>query len=83
MNKVEKYHQYVIEDLVKKTNIDYDKKILHFPSLPSSFLSLLFYNSPSPPTFFSSYVESMYALKGDEIKIIWEQYWDRVSLVVS
>ena len=89
MNKVEKYYNYIVDNLVKDTRIDYDKERIYFP-----FYSLPFYpSSPSlpfphhfplfPPSFFSSYVEGRYGIKKEDIQLLWDQYKQRVQEIIE
>jgi len=89
--KVKKYVDYVVNDLVKKTEIDIDNELIYFPyttlpfapkidigRVPISSRSLLFF-LPNFPRFVS-YVEKTYGVGMiEEINIIWDQY--RVKLI--
>ena len=88
MDKVEKYYQYVIKDLVKDPRIDYEEKRIYLlplspplllfplPIYPSSLYSLLTLS-------FSSYVEGRYGLKGDEVNNIWDLYKERIKEIIE
>ena len=79
-----KYLDKVIGSLVRSTKIDYEKKLLLFPFLPSSlsFLSLpslpfsvTLPHSPHshsfpPPSFFSSYCKNTFGLTEDECRYV-------------
>jgi hypothetical protein len=89
MNKVEKYHQYVIDDLVKDTRIDYDKEKIYLPfrvsstSFSSSSTSFSFFHLFLLPLPFYSYVEGKYGLKDDGVQNIWDQYKQRVQKILE
>ena len=83
-----KYLDKVIGSLVRSTKIDYEKKLLLFPFLPSSlsFLSLpslpfsvtllpsFHFSSVPPPTFFSSYCKNTFGLTKEEINYVFIQW---------
>ena len=73
MDKKEKYYNYVVNDLVKKTEIDYDEGRIYTPfSPPLSFT--FFFSSPSLDSFFSDHCKGVYGLNIHEIKYVWEEY---------
>ena len=83
MNKKEKYYNYVVEDLVSKTEIDYDQEIikLTYPSFPLPLLLFLFLSSPSHS--FSNYIKKMYGAHSEEIEIIWKLYKERIQSLIN
>ena len=81
MDKKEKYINYVVEDLISKTEIDYDQEKIKFPSTPlfhSPLRSFLSYFLPS----FSNYIKEMYGAHDEEIKIIWKLYKERIQSII-
>ena len=81
--KQEKYYSYVVEDLVSKTEIDYDQEIIKFPfSFASFFLpfsSLPFI--PLSPYFsfaFSSYLLGRYAIN-EGLSELWGLYINKIK----
>tara|TARA_B110000211_G_scaffold17441_1_gene18185 strand:- start:47 stop:391 length:345 start_codon:yes stop_codon:yes gene_type:complete len=85
MDKKERYYNFIVDDMVKKTEIDHDKKRIKFPSLPISisFLSLLF---PLPPLFlslFSKHVIERYGVHDEEMEIIWNLYKERIQSLIK
>ena len=84
MDNKEKYINYVVDDLVKDTEMDYYKQSIKFP-FPSFFSSLhynLFISIPLLSTF-SKYVEEKYGTRDEEIQIIWEQYRERLKSLIK
>ncbi len=84
MNKQEKYINYIVDDLVKKTEIDYDKEKIISPFLPFYIYSPLFI-SPTP-IFFSSiskYVKDSYGARDEEIETIWERYKQIIKSLIN
>ena len=78
-----KYLDKVIGSLVRGTNIDYEKKLLHPPYSSSLLLSLPFsvtllpsfhFSSVPPPTFFSSYCKNTFGLTKEEINYVFIQW---------
>jgi len=85
MNKKEKYINYVVEDLVSKTEIDYDQEIIKypfyhsFPSISPPLNSLLF---PSLIPF-ANHVRKVYGAHSEEIEIIWKLYKERIQSLIN
>jgi len=74
--KLEKYYNYVVDDLVNNTNIDYDNGRIIAPFLypPNmNFHKEFYFNLFSHPSF-KPHVISMYGIKEDEVKDLWERY---------
>jgi|TARA_R110000796_G_scaffold233426_1_gene351956 hypothetical protein len=78
MNKKEKYINYIVADLVKNTEIDYDQEIIKYP------YHLTF--SPSYPLLhpytyilLSKYIKEIYGARDEEIEIIWKLYKERIE----
>jgi hypothetical protein len=84
MDKKEKYINYVVDDLVKNTEIDHDQETIKFPFLhsPSSYFSLPpFY--PYLFTFSIKYVKTRYGARYEEIKIIFILYKERIQSLIK
>tara|TARA_B110000211_G_scaffold198737_1_gene228801 strand:- start:918 stop:1163 length:246 start_codon:yes stop_codon:yes gene_type:complete len=78
MDKKEKYYNYVVNDIVKNTDIDYDREKIKFPFYNNSiFFSFL----PLSSLFsrFSKHVIERYGVHDEEIKIIWYQYKEKIQ----
>jgi hypothetical protein len=94
MDKKEKYYSYVVEDLIKNTEIDYEQGKIKLPfyyryiffssSLLHTFLTPL---PPSPylHTFsrFSKHVIERYGVHDEEIKIIWNLYKEKIQPLIK
>ena len=82
MNKKEKYINYVVEDLVSKTKIDYDQEKIKYPYLPN-----LFHLPQHPilyPIFsFRNYLKERYGAHSEEIDIIWKLYKERIQSLIN
>jgi hypothetical protein len=73
MNKKEKYYNYVVNDLVKRSDINYDNKEVTFP-FDSTFSSVnyrIFLLRSKPSNGFSSHVITRYGVNDDEVEMIW------------
>ena len=79
MDKKEKYINFIIEDLVSKTEIDYEQGKIKFPFFPLSFP--LYYSPLLFPSFssFSNYIKEKYGAHSEEIEIIWKLYKERIK----
>jgi hypothetical protein len=82
--KQEKYYSYVVEDLIKNTEIDYDQEIIKFPFTYSPILILLlsspFFPSLSYPylSSFSSYLLGRYAIN-EGLSELWGLYINKIK----
>tara|TARA_R110000751_G_scaffold58320_2_gene123199 strand:+ start:1430 stop:1675 length:246 start_codon:yes stop_codon:yes gene_type:complete len=79
MNKKEKYIKYIVGDLVKKTEIDYDQEKIKYPF--SLYLISLF--SPITPSSFRNYLKERYGAHSEEIEIIWNQYREKILTIIG
>ena len=84
--KQEKYYSYVVEDLIKNTEIDYDQEIIKFPfssffsSLPPSIIlpSSSPFTLPSPFFYFSNYLLGRYAIN-EGLSELWGLYINKIK----
>ena len=81
MNKKEKYINFIVDDMIKKTEIDYEQGKIKYPShltlLPSSFF-------PSFLTFsFRNYLKERYGAHSEEIEFIWKLYKERIESLIN
>jgi hypothetical protein len=95
MDKKEKYYNYVVNDIVKNTEIDYDQEKIKFPFSYQSHLfsstTLHTFLTPSSSllsyfhTFsrFSKHVKERYGVHDEEIKIIWYQYKEKIQPLIK
>tara|TARA_R110002126_G_scaffold218330_1_gene364049 strand:+ start:1266 stop:1517 length:252 start_codon:yes stop_codon:yes gene_type:complete len=82
MSKKEKYYNYVVNDLVSKTEIDHDKKRIKFP-FHSLYTSFFYSFPPSPILLFSKYITERYGTHDGEIKIIWNLYKEKIHSLIK
>ena len=88
MNKKEKYINYVVDDLVKNTEIDHDQETIKFPFY---YFSFLFHTHPffsSLPAlsyliFFSKHAIERYGVHDEEMEIIWNQYREKILTIIG
>jgi len=78
-NKIKTYLDRVVIELVKDTEIDYEKKKISFLFFPSSKYNTrfsLFFSIPFPhsSSFFYSYCIDTFGLTEDEIDYVWKEY---------
>ena len=89
MNKKEKYINYIVEDMIKNTEIDYDREkikysstFLHFPFILFPFYYfLLLFSSPLPS--FSKHVIERYGIHDNDVDIIWKLYKGKIKEVID
>lgn len=95
--KQEKYINFVIEDILKYTEIDYDARTVQtpFPLILSSrklthphFITLDFNIFPitdfySIRSSFSQYIIGKYGVHDDELVRIWYEYRDRIKPLIQ
>ena len=88
MNRQEKYIEYIVDHLVKKTEIDYHQEEIKYPFFPPFFNSYLFPPNPFPassPLFhpLSNHLKEKYGARDEEIKIIWDIYRERILSLID
>ena len=84
MDKKERYYNYVIDDLVKKTKIDHERELIKYP-YTHNLTSLSFFTIFSvfnshylfPP--FIKHCEDVYGLNEQEIDYVWGEYKDIIN----
>ena len=88
MDKKEKYIKFIVDDLVKKTEIDYDEKYMKFPFFFSKSSYVTF--SPTPPfsiflpkRHFSIYLKDTYGVTDEEVKNIYNLYKERIKSLIN
>ena len=88
--KLEKYIEYIVSDLVKKTEIDYDNERIIFPFSNIDYnltLTLPTFPSTSYLTFphhpFSNHIKGRYGVRDEEIGTIWDRYKEIIQSMVS
>jgi hypothetical protein len=85
MNKQEKYINYIVGDLVKKTEIINDRVTYPF-DVGTTSGDLAFTNPQYISHFkyvFPKYIIERYGVKDDEIKTIWKQYKERILSLIK
>jgi hypothetical protein len=88
MSKKEKYYNYVVNDLVSKTEIDNDQEKIKFPFLLLHPFPFFYYHPHFPlstylfPSFIK-YVKTRYGAHDGEIKIIWNLYKERIHSLIK
>tara|TARA_R110002126_G_scaffold197188_1_gene345091 strand:+ start:642 stop:905 length:264 start_codon:yes stop_codon:yes gene_type:complete len=85
MTKKEKYYNYVVEDLIKKTEIDYDQEIIKYPHLNFPYPSLIprMATSSYSELRFSDHIQGKYGIQEDEVGMVWGQYMIRLQTLIN
>ncbi len=75
-SKLEKYYNHIVNDLIKRTEIDYEEEEITFPffTLYSSFHTVNLILMISPTDDFIVYVSNMYGVTDDEMIFVWDMY---------
>ena len=84
MDKKEKYINYIVEDMIKNTEIDYDREKIKYP-FSSSFYLFRFILYPHSPFFsnFSKYITERYGIHDEDVDIIWKLYKGKIKEVID
>lgn len=88
-NKLERYYDYIVSELLENTIIDMDKRFYKFPFMYSSVrfnmdvmdLTISIYSSPTNSNLFGhfyNYVNDMYGVKPEEVMTLWKRYIDKL-----
>lgn len=85
MNKLEKYINYIVEDLVNNTEIDYLKRTFNFPFFPTSTNTTLEYvkDQYAPPGLLYNYLQLRYGSRKEEVKIVWNIFKERILSLIK
>ena len=89
MSKQDKYINYIVDNLVKNTEIDYEEERINYPFfLHSSPVYFPFLHLSSSTFFylyfsFTEYVKETYGTKDEEIQTIWDQYKERIQTLIN
>ena len=81
MDKKEKYINYVVEDLISNTEIDYDQKKIKYPFSPYIFFNYFFLTFIF--TSFSKYVIERYGIHDNDVDNTWEIYKGKIKEVID
>ena len=82
----ENYYNYVVDDLVKKTEIKESERRMKFPTVPFFYSLYFIFTSRSSHNFFllfSKYLKGMYGTHDEEIQIIWDLYKERMTTLIN
>ena len=79
MNTKEKYYNFIIDDLVRNTEMDYEKEEIlppfYFFNPPSfHFFANSILHSYSIPVTFTKHVTELYGVRDEEVDFIWDLY---------
>ena len=83
MNKEEKYYNYVVDDLVKNTEIDHDQETIKFPFYYNYTPFPFVLHSHTISTIFSKHVIERYGVHDEEMRIIWNQYREKILTIIG
>ena len=84
MDKKEKYINFIVDDMIKKTDIDYDREKIKYPF--SSSFSFFFFPFHLPSyliTSISKYVIERYGIHDNDVDIIWKLYKGKIKEVID
>ena len=85
MDKKEKYINFIVDDLVKNTEIDYVNGYVRAPFLypPSmNFHKKFYFNLYSHPSFMP-HIKEKYGARNAEVLTIWGEYKERIKTLIN
>ena len=87
-----KFLHKVLDQIVRETEIDYDRRVMGAPFFvpfpPSlSFLrplsrALSLFLDSNPPFFFTKHCVEVYGLNDDEVEYLWDRYRDIIKDII-
>ena len=87
MDKKERYYNFIVDDLIKKTEIDDNKRIISFPPKPHllsrryiHYSEVIFLKLSS---VFYTYILKRYGVQNDEVEMIWGLYRERILTLIN
>jgi len=81
MNNKERYINFIVDDLISKTEIDYEKEKIKFPfRSPTPLISFSSYLSVFP---FARYVIERYGTRDEEVHTIFGVYKERLQNLIN
>tara|TARA_R110000803_G_scaffold203140_1_gene268568 strand:- start:1043 stop:1318 length:276 start_codon:yes stop_codon:yes gene_type:complete len=89
MNGKERYYNYIVDDLMKTTEINVDVGTIHLPIHPMLFMYPLSdiirfdWRSPRINRLLTKTCISKYGAKEAEIQTIWKLYRERILKLIS
>tara|TARA_R110000868_G_scaffold347143_1_gene608239 strand:- start:603 stop:875 length:273 start_codon:yes stop_codon:yes gene_type:complete len=88
MDSKEKYINFIVADLVKKTEIDYEQGKIKYPFFllflsPSTPIFSSFYLPSYLITSISKYVIERYGIHDNDVDIIWKLYKEKIKEVID
>ncbi len=87
MNKQERYINYIVDDLISKTEIDYDMEIFHFKFLNKTMgfglLTHQPYSHHSFPYSIMEYMRERYGSREGELMMIQKLYRSKLQSLIK
>jgi hypothetical protein len=86
-NKLERYYDYIVNDVLDNTIIDMDKRFYKFPFINARWnmdvmdLTISIYSSPTNSNLFEKFYELVndtYGIKREEVMTLWKRYVDKL-----
>ncbi len=89
MDRKEKYINYIVEDMLKKTRFIHDENKISLPfhnhgryeGFYDEFINYGMYKTMS--SFFGDYVEDIYGTTSEEVSILWDLYKERIESLIK
>jgi len=85
--KLERYYDYIVNDVLDNTIIDMDKRFYKFPFINARWnmdvmdLTISIYSSPTNSNLFEKFYELVndtYGVKPEEVMTLWKRYIDKL-----
>lgn len=95
MGKHQNYINYISDNLIKNTEIDFDKEVIVFPFMaddyepypfnalgPHRYISLTSSSLSGPVPPFFRYCRDFYGAKEKEMNLIWDSYSEKLRSLI-
>lgn len=82
--KIERYYNYIVDDLIKKTEVDYEKRFIYYPYMYGNVIPLTMYlDIPFGIMNFKRYITTLYGVREEEHDIIWDMYSKKIKSLIK
>ena len=91
MNKIEQYINYVVDDLVKDTEMDYTTQKITTPFIGGDEITFRqFYHIHKAPPYhlsihpgYAKLIQTKYGAREEELDLIWDTYSNKIKSLIK